>query len=124
MNTKEIADQFVAYCRNDEYMKAYDMYAEDAVHVEMPGMPGPQVVEGKQEIINSFHQWMEGIEEHHGGTVGDPVIAGNHFMVPMTSDDTFKGQGRWKMEEMCMYELNKQGQIKKATFFYEVPEGM
>ena len=122
MNTKEVADKLVAHCRNNEYEQAYAMYADDAVSVEMQGMPGEQVTRGKAAILKGFEEWQNSIEEHHGGSVGDPVVAGNHFVVPMSMDATFKQGGRWQMEELCMYEVNNEGQIQKATYFYEVPQ--
>ena len=57
----------------------------------------------------------------HGGSVGDPVVAADHFVVPMSMDATFKGQGRWAFDELCMYQV-ENGKIKKAQYFYEVPE--
>lgn len=120
MTTKEVADQLVAYCREGKYDEAYDMYADDAVSAEMPGMPNA-VTQGKQQIIKEYQEWASSIEEMHGGSVGDAVVAGNHFMIPMSMDATFKEQGRVTMDELCVYEV-ADGQIKKATFFYEVPE--
>ncbi|MFT5735924.1 MAG: hypothetical protein ACJAU2_000607 [Maribacter sp.] len=56
----------------------------------------------------------------HGANVWDPVVAGNHFVLPMTSDVTFKHGGRVQMDELYVYEVANR-QIKKAQFFYEVP---
>lgn len=121
MSTKEVADKLVSLCREGKYDEAYELYADDAISIEMPGMPGDEVTQGKENIIDGYHQWANSIEEIHDGSVGDPVVAGNHFMLPMTSDATFKGQGRWKMEELCLYQV-ENGKIKKAQFFYDVPD--
>ena len=32
-------------------------------------------------------------------------------------DVTMKGRGRMKMEEMCVYEVNKNGKIASEQFF-------
>lgn len=106
MTTQEVADQLVAYCREGDYEAAYDLYADDAVSIEMPGMP---TIKGKETI-----------EEMHGGSVGDPVVAANHFVVPMSVDATFKEKGRIQMDELCLYQV-ENGKIKKASFHYEVP---
>lgn len=121
MTTEEVAQELVRLCKEGKYPEAYDLYAEDAVSVEMDGwIAGEQITKGKANILEGFNQWQSNIQEMHGGSVGDPVVAGNHFVVPMTSDVTFKQGGRVQMDELCVYEV-ADGQIKKAQFFYEVP---
>ncbi|WP_343486929.1 nuclear transport factor 2 family protein [Allomuricauda sp. d1] len=117
MTTKEVADKLVTLCREGNYQEAYGLYADDAVSVEMPGVPNEKT-EGIENILKGFEQWASSIVESHGGSVGEPVITGNHFVVPMTSDVTFKEIGRCKMEELCVYEV-ENGKIKRATFFYD-----
>lgn len=121
MKTEEVAHKLVRLCKEGKYPEAYDLYAEDAISVEMDGwVAGEQITKGKSSILEGFNEWQSNIQEMHGGSVGDPVVAGNHFVVPMTSDVTFKQGGRVKMDELCVYEV-ADGQIKKAQFFYEVP---
>lgn len=121
MTTEEVAQKLVHLCKEGKYLEAYDLYAEDAVSVEMDGwVAGEQITKGKSNILEGFNQWHSNIQEMHGGSVGDPVVAGNHFVVPMTSDVTFKQGGRVQMDELCVYEV-ADGQIKKAQFFYEIP---
>ncbi len=117
MTTQEVADKLVSLCREGKYDQAYGLYAQDAVSVEMAGVPN-EVTEGLDNILKGFEQWASNIEEAHGGTVGDPVVMGNHFVVPMTSDVTFKQGGRVNMEELSMYQV-ENGKIKKAQFFYD-----
>lgn len=120
MSTQEVADKLVSLCREGKYVEAYDLYADDAVSIEMAGMPGDEVTMGKENIVNAYNEWAESIEEMHDGSVGDPIVAANHFVVPMSMDATFKEQGRWAMEELCMYQV-EGGKIQKAQYFYEVP---
>jgi len=117
MSTQEVAKKLVGLCREGKYEEAYGLYAEDAVSLEMPGVPNERT-EGLDNIIQGYQQWANNIEEAHGGTVGEPVVAGNHFVVPMTSDVTFKNGGRVNMEELCMYQV-ADGKIKKASFHYD-----
>lgn len=117
MNTQEVADKLVALCREGKYDQAYGLYADDAVSVEMPGVPN-EVTEGIENILKGFEEWANNIQEAHGGTVGDPVVAGNHFAVPMTSDVTFKDGRRVDMEEIALYQV-ENGKIKKASFHYD-----
>ena len=120
MTTQEVADKLVTLCREEKYKDAYDLYADDAESIEMDGVPGDKVTKGKENIWNAYLQWAEGIVEVHGGSVGDPIVAANHFVVPMSMDATFKEGGRWAFDELCMYEV-EDGKIKRAQYFYEVP---
>lgn len=121
MTTEEVAQKLVRFCKEGKYPEAYDLYADDAVSMEMEGLAvGEQTTKGKANILEEFNQWQNNIQEMHGGSVGEPMVAGNHFVVPMTSDVTFKEGGRMQMEELCVYEV-ANGKIKKAQFFYEVP---
>ncbi|MDC8005250.1 nuclear transport factor 2 family protein [Aureisphaera galaxeae] len=120
MTTQEIANQLVAFCREGKYEEAYGLYAEDAVHVEMPGMPGDQITTGLNNIIEGYKNWASSISEVHSSSVGEPTIMGDHFCVPMSSDATFEGTGRWDMKELCVYQV-RDGKIAKASFFYDLP---
>ena len=120
MTTQEVADQLVSLCREEKYEEAYNLYADDAESIEMDGMPGEKVTKGKENIWKAYLDWAASIEEVHGGSVGDPVVAANHFVVPMSMDATFKEQGRWAFDELCLYQV-ENGKIKKAQYFYEVP---
>ena len=117
MTTQEIADKLVALCREGKHKEAHELYAQDAVSMEMPGMPNG-VTEGLDNILKAFDQWMQGIQEAHGGSVGDPIVAGNHFAVTMTSDVTFKDGNRMQMEEIALYQV-LDGKIKKVSFHYD-----
>lgn len=120
MTTQEVADKLVTLCREEKYKEAYDLYADDAESIEMDGVPGEKITKGKANIWNAYLQWAEGIEEIHGGSVGEPIVAANHFVVPMSMDATFKEGGRWAFDELCMYQV-EDGKITRAQYFYEVP---
>jgi hypothetical protein len=119
MTTQEVADKLVALCREGKYMEAYGLYAENAVSQEMPGAPIERT-QGREQIIKEYQQWAEGIEEMHGGSVGDPLVAGNHFVVPMSIDATFKEAGRQAFDELCLYQV-ENGEIVKASYHYQTP---
>lgn len=117
MTTQEIADKLVTYCREGKFNEAYSLYDQNAVSIEMPGVPN-EVTKGLDNILEGFKLWGESIQETHGGSVGDPVVMGNHFVVPMTSDVTFKDGNRMNMEEICLYQV-ENGKITKASFHYD-----
>lgn len=122
MNTRQIADRLVALCREGKYEEAQnELYAENAVSIEMEGAPGGAMgnVEGLPAIREKGRKWQESIETIHGGSVGDPIVAGDWFSVAMGIDATYKGMGRIDMQEICVYGV-RDGKIVREQFFYNV----
>ena len=121
MNTQEIANRLVELCRAGKFDQVYDeLFAADAENIEMPAMAdGPLGnAKGLAAIKRKGEVWAEGIEEMHGGSVGEPIVAGNWFALPMSMDVTFKGRGRMAMEELCVYHV-RDGKIVREQFFYD-----
>ena len=117
MTTSQIADRLVALCRAGQFDAAQlELYADDAISIEPDGTP-MQVAEGLAAIQEKGRQFMASVEEMHGVTLSEPVIAGNFFSIAMTLDATFQGRGRVKMEEICVYEVD-DGKIVCEQFFY------
>lgn len=122
MNTEAIARRLVALCREFKYEEAQkELYAEDALSIEPEGLPPGALgtVKGLKAIIEKGHQFQAMVETFHGGSVSDPVIAHNWFSVAMVLDATFKGRGRVKMEEICVYRV-LGSKIVSEQFFYDV----
>lgn len=119
MTTKEIATQLVDLCRKGDYETIYkNLYSPDCVSIEPKGAP-MEVCEGMESMMAKGKAWNESMEQYHGSSVGDPIIAGNHFSMTMMIDGTFKDRGRVKTEEICVYET-KDGKIIKEQFFYQM----
>ena len=117
MNVQEIANQLVQMCREGKGTDAVrELYADHACSVEMKGWP-TEIVNGKEQIFAKHERFFSGVEEMHDSQVSDPMVADNHFACVMTFDATFKGQGRMKMVELCVFEVNS-GKIVKEQFFY------
>src|ERR1700754_1411130 len=113
MNTEQIAKRLVELCREGKYEQAQDeLYAQDAASVEMEGAPGGGLgnVKGLDAIREKGRKWQESIETIHGGSVGDPIVAGDWFSVAMGIDATYKGMGRMDMKEICVYQV-RDGKI-------------
>ncbi|MCY7354788.1 MAG: ester cyclase [Lysobacter sp.] len=122
MNTKEVADRLVELCRAGKYGQAQEeLYAEDAVSIEMEGMSGGGLgnAKGLDAIREKGRKWADNIAEMHGGSVGDPVIAGNWFSLVMGIDATYKDMGRVDMQEICVYGV-RDGKIVHEQFFYDM----
>jgi hypothetical protein len=121
MSTRQIADRLVELCREGKYEQVYDeLFAADAENIEMPAMAeGPLGnVRGLDAIRAKSQAWSEGLEQVHDGSVGEPIVAGNWFALPLTMDATFKGRGRMQLEEICVYQV-RDGKIVREQFFYD-----
>lgn len=118
MSTKEVANQWAQMCREGKNLECIEqLYGDNVTSKEMPGVPYGELVTGKQNVYDKSKQWLESVEEFHGGDISDPVVAGNHFTSIMSFDVTFKDRGRQQMEEVCVFEVN-DGKIVFEQFFY------
>ncbi|GLQ48382.1 ketosteroid isomerase [Dyella lipolytica] len=122
MNTEAIAKRLVQLCREGKYEEAQtELYAKDAVSIEPEGLPPGALgnVKGLEAIYEKGRQFQAAVEAVHGGSVSDPVIAGNWFSISMQLDITMKGRGRMDMQEICVYQV-KDGKIVREQFFYDL----
>lgn len=117
MTTQQVATRLVELCRKGQVLQAgEELYANDIVSIEPEHSP-MKTATGKKDVLARGAQFASMIEERHGGSFSDPIVAGNHFSVSMVLDATMKGQGRQKLEEVCVYEV-KDGKVVKEQFFF------
>lgn len=122
MNTEQIAKRLVELCRKGEYEQAQrELYAQDAVSIEMPGMSDGALgdVKGLEAIYEKGHQWAAGVETVHASNASNPTVAGNWFSVAFSMDMTFKGRGRMQIEEIGVYHV-RDGKVVSEQFFYDM----
>ena len=121
MTTEHIAHRLVELCRQGKYEEAQkELYADDCVSIEPEGMPGgPGTVKGLPAIYEKGRQFHAMLEEVHGSSVSEPIIAGNWFSIALTLDATMKGRGRVDMREICVYSVHG-GKITREQFFFDV----
>ncbi len=118
MSTQEIANQLVTYCRQGQGMKAVEeLYHDQVTSVEMKGWP-MEIVNGIENIKKKHEMFAASVEEIHSNEVSDALVADNFFSCIMSFDATFKGRGRSKMTELCVYEVN-DGKVIREQFFYQ-----
>lgn len=118
MTTKEVAQKMVELClvgKVDEVQAT--LFANDAQSIEANDMMGPRVVTGLDGIKAKSVAFQAGVEAFHGTEISDPIVAGNSFAVTWVLDATFKGRGRMKIEEVCVYQV-RDGKITLEQFFY------
>ncbi|WP_439129894.1 SnoaL-like domain-containing protein [Polaribacter sp.] len=94
-----------------------ELYADNLVSKEMPGVPHGEVVTGKQNVLEKSKQWLDDVQEFHSNNISEPVISDNHFSSKMSFDITFKSRGRQQMDEICVFEV-QSGKITNEQFFY------
>src|SRR5688572_1752409 len=118
MTTQEVANRFSELAKEYKWNEIQDeLFSSDAKSIEPSDSPGMKTVEGLDNIRKKGEEFNNMMEEMHGGYVGDPIVAGNFFAVPMGMDVTYKGMGRQKMEEIALYEV-RDGKIVREQFFY------
>jgi hypothetical protein len=101
-------NRLVELCRLGKFEQAQkELYASDAVSIEPEGLPPGAAANAKglPAIIEKGRQYQAAIEAHHGGSASEPVVRGNWFSVAMMLDSTFKGRGRRKLEEICLFHV-------------------
>ena len=118
MSTQQIASRLVELCNKGEFENAQkELYADDAVSIEPRETPQfSKETKGLKAIIEKGHKWAAGIEQMHSCSVSSPLVAGDSFALTMNMDVTFKGQGRMRLEEVCVYHV-KNGKIDSEQFF-------
>ncbi len=118
MTTQEIASRLVELCRKGEFETAQkELYADDAISIEAYATPAfEKETKGLQAIIEKGHKFEGMVEQYHGLTAGEPVIADNSFAVVLGMDITMKEQKRMNMSELCVYTV-KDGKIVSEQFF-------
>ena len=77
----------------------------------------PKETKGLRAIIEKGHKFESMVEKVHSCSTSAQLVAGNAIAFTLTMDVTMKGRGRMKMEEMCVYEVNKNGKIASEQFF-------
>jgi hypothetical protein len=118
MTTKEIANRLVELCRKGDFEKAQtELFAEDAVSIEPHSTPEfEKETKGLKAIKMKGDKWNAMVQETHGITVSEALVATNSFACTMRLDVTMKGRGHMDMTELCVYEV-KDGKIKSEVFY-------
>jgi hypothetical protein len=118
MTTQEVANKLVGYMRQGQMLDAQaDLYADDIVCIEPEGGMSPHYTKGKKAVLEKGKQFASMIEERHGGSCSDPIVAGEFFSLTMMLDATMKGMGRMAFDEICVYQV-KNGKIVFEQFFF------
>ena len=117
MTTKEIANRLVELSRKGDFGTAQsELFAADAMSIEAYSTPAfEKETKGMPAIKEKGEKWNAMVQDVHGITVSDPLVAGNSFACTMRMDITLKEQGHMDMTELCVYEV-KDGKIVSEQF--------
>lgn len=118
MTVHGIASRLVELCRKGEFETAQkELYSDDAVSIEQQPSPAfAKETKGLAAILEKGRLWNSMVEQTHGLTVSEPIIAGTRFAIAMTFDVTMKQRGRNLFEEIIVYKVNN-GKIVSEEFF-------
>ena len=120
MTTMDIAQQYVALCREGKNEECLDkLFAKDAVSVEALSPPGGEerVASGLDAIRAKGKNWGENNTVHKADVTG-PYPNEDRFAVRFTYDITNKPSGkRVTMDEIGLFTV-ENGKITREEFFY------
>ncbi len=115
---QEVAARMRELFRENKWDQIQDeLYAPDAVSVEPQTTARLKSVEGIDAIRAKGKEFNELIEEVHNGWVSEPIVGGNYISVAMGMEVTMKGAGRFRLDEIAVYEV-KDGKIVREQFFF------
>jgi ketosteroid isomerase-like protein len=118
METTDIANRLVAYCRKGDWKRAHnELYAEDATSIEPYSTPDfEKETKGLNAIREKGDKFTAMVEKMHSLEISEPLVAGNSIAFVMKMDATMKEKGRMSYPELCVYQV-KDGKIAKEEFF-------
>lgn len=118
MTTHEVATRFSELAKEEKWFDIqYELFAEHVKSIDPPNSPYMGYAEGKELVRKKGEDFIKTIQDFHGASTTEPVLAGNHFAVGREMDVTLLGFGRIQLNEVMLYEV-KDGAIISEQFFY------
>ncbi|HLO39142.1 MAG TPA: nuclear transport factor 2 family protein [Lacibacter sp.] len=118
MTTQEVASRFNELAQHEKWFEIHDeLFADNVKSIDPPNSPYMGYAEGKAAVRKKGEDFVKKIEDFHGASTTEPVVAGNHFAVGREMDVTVQGFGRIQLNEVMLYEV-KDGAIVSEQFFY------
>ena len=118
MTTKEVADKLVKMCRDGKVEEAkQELFAADIISIEPTEGILPKETKGIKAIEKKAELFISMVEQFHGSTITEPVVADDYFSIGWDTDIQMKGEQRKTTSEICVYKV-KDGKIVSEQFFY------
>jgi SnoaL-like domain len=121
MSTKEIANRYVALCKERKNAECIDtLFADDAESVEALAPPGGQrAVKGKA-AIHAKSKWWADNHIVHEAQVDGPYPHDDRFAVHFVFEITHKpSDKRFTMKEVGLFTVQND-KITREEFFYQM----
>ena len=124
MDTKQVGEKLVDYCRKGKNMEAIEkLYGKEIVSVEAQGGPDMPAEMRGLEAVRGKNQWWFDNHKVHASSVEGPFPHNDRFAVKFHYDvegigGPMKGK-RIKMDEVGIYTV-KNGKIVREEFFYSM----
>lgn len=116
MTVADVAKQFTAALKKQDYPAAEAFWADDVVSIE--AMEGPNQRAVGKAAVHGKSEWWFGAHEVHSFGVEGPFVNGDQFALGFKIDVTNRESGqRMKMDEIGLYTV-KNGKISEERFFY------
>ena len=108
METKEIANRLVAYCRKADWDGAHnELYAKDASSIEPYSTPNfEKETKGLKAIKAKGRKFDDMVEKVHKIEASEPLVGGNSIALTLQMDITMKGKGRMNYQ-LCVYQVKE-----------------
>lgn len=124
MSAKEVGKKLVAFCKEGKNMESINtLYAEDVESIEAAAMAGggDRVTKGIDGVRGKNQWWNDNHQIHEAAVEGPWPHGDDKFAVRFMYDVTAKQSGqRFKMEEIGVFTLNKDGKVSREEFFYDM----
>jgi hypothetical protein len=118
MTTQDVATRLVDLCRNGKVEEAKEeLFAPDIISIEPYKGLLPKETKGMDAIRKKAEMFVSHVEDFFGGTISEPIVAGDYFSLAWDSDLQMKGEARKTNSELCVYKV-KDGKIVSEQFFY------
>ena len=119
MNTNEVAQKYVALCKegkNEECLET--LFARDAVSIEAAAPPGGERTSKGLDAIRGKGKWWVDNHTVHKAELFGPYPNDDRFAVRFLYDITNKPSGkRLTMDEVGLFTV-ANGKITREEFFY------
>ena len=118
LTIQEVAARFNELAQQEKWSEIQDeLFADNVKSIDPPNSLYFPYAEGKAPVRKKGEEFVKKVQEFHGASTTNPIVAGNHFAVGRIFDITTEDFGRIKIEEIMLYEV-KDGQIILEQFFY------
>jgi len=115
--TQDIAQQLIAYLREEKNVAAIDALYDDAIETVEAD---PARTRSGKATVRASMQGFADTHTFHYTTISEPLVSGNSFALHLRFEATNTATGQsFSVDEIGVYTV-KAGLIVREQFFYDV----